>query len=106
MPDPKVVLEQTKARIIRYGKDGIISKKNMKLMLEFNSELSARGYSENRQIKYLNCLSVFCNRNRNFNNQSYKDDFDKISKKETKELVAWIRGEFNGETPRDYMGSF
>lgn len=88
-------VDKARDRISRYASEGILTKKNAQFILDMTEEMSATGFSLNRQLKYIVALSVL--------SRKYGKDFDQVTKQDLLKLAGWIRESYNGETPRDYL---
>ena len=92
---PKNSVTKAKEHVKSLLDQNKITQKNAEYILEFVETLSARGFSNNRQRKYLYALSML--------SRMYNKDFDKATRKDMNKLATTIRDKYNGETPRDYL---
>ena len=93
MPNNEV--EKAKNHVKKLLQRDEITKKNAQYILDFVEKLAAKGFSDNRQRKYLYSLSGI--------SRMYGKNFDKASQKDMNKLAVEIRDRYNGETPRDYL---
>jgi len=95
MVDLKSEVEKAKAHIRKLADKNEITQSNAGYLLDFVEQLSAQGYSLNRQRKYLYSLGKM--------SKIYNKDFEKATKKDMVTLSSKIRNNYHGETPRDYL---
>ena len=98
MVNAKKNVDKAREYIKKLANDGKLSKKNAFYILDHDQQIKADNLSFNRRRKYLYSMGKIA--------RMVGKDFDKVTKKDVRDLTGEIREKYKGETPRDYLVMF